>query len=252
MTDPVVRTERIGRVLLVRMNRPDKRNAINAEMTAGLDAALNELDDDPDLWAGVLTGTDAFFCAGTDLANGSGDPTPRGGPYGVVSRTRRTPLIAAVEGFAYGGGFELALACDLVVAAETATFGLPEVARGVIATSGALFRAPRALPVNVAKEMLLVGRPQTAQRMWSFGVVNELCGTGEAVATALTLAEAMCTNSPTSVRETLLAIEATVSADDEAGWAATARGLEIVHASADLREGIDAFLNKRSPEWSGR
>ena len=150
MTDRVV-TEVAGHVLVVTMVRHQKRNAIDAEMTQAIDAAMNRLDDDPDLWVGVLTGGPDMFCAGTDMAATSGTPTERGGIYGLVGRTRAKPLIAAVEGVAFGGGFEVVMACDMVIAASNARFALPEVKRGLIASSGALFRASRVLPLNIAK-----------------------------------------------------------------------------------------------------
>ncbi|NMH96243.1 enoyl-CoA hydratase-related protein [Pseudonocardia acidicola] len=247
----VVHTERRGRVLLIRMDRPAKRNAVDAEMTRGLDAALNDLDDDPELWAGVLAGTPEAFCAGTDLASGAGEPTPRGGNYGVVRRDRSTPLVAAVEGVAYGGGFEIVLSCDLVVAARTARFALPEVARGLIANCGALFRAHRPLPLNVAREMLLTGQPLGAERAWSLGLVNELTEPGDAEAAALALAERIVANAPVAVSATLRAMEAVVAEPDERGWAATAQATETIMASTDREEGVAAFLEKRPPRWTG-
>ena len=245
-------TERYGRVLLVRMERPAKRNALDAAMTAGLDAALNELDDDPDLWAGVLAGTPVAFSAGTDLVAGAGGPTPRGGNYGVVRRERATPLIAAVEGLAYGGGFELVLACDLVVAARPARFALPETARGLVANCGALFRGPRALPPNIAREMLLTGDPLDAERAWSLGLVNRLVEAGEAEAAALELAQRVCEHAPVAQQASLRAVGEVVAELDERGWAATARAQEVINASADAAEGLAAFREKREPRWSGR
>ena len=244
--------ERRDRVLLVRMDRPAKRNAVDAPMTAALDAALNELEDDPDLWCGVLTGGPEVFCAGTDLVQGPGDPTPRGGNYGVVRRRRTTPLVAAVEGVAYGGGFEIVLACDLVVAGESARFGLPEVARGVVANCGALFRTPRPLPLTVAKQMPLTGRPMAAARAYELGLVSELVADGGAEAAALDLAAAICANSPVAVGATLAAVEKVVGAADELGWAATAEAAAVTDASADRAEGVAAFLEKREPQWTGR
>jgi enoyl-CoA hydratase/carnithine racemase len=141
--EATVRTERRGQVLVVRIEREAKRNAIDASTTRGIDEALNLLEDDDQLWAGVITGTTAVFSAGTDLRDGTGGPTGRGGEYGMIRRRRTKPLIAAVEGPALGGGFEIALACDLVVASRTARFALPESRRGVVASSGALFRAMR-------------------------------------------------------------------------------------------------------------
>ena len=156
-----VSTSRHGRVLVTVMSRPEKRNALNADITAGLDAAMNELEDDPELWCGVLTGGDEVFSAGADLAAGPGAPTERGGLVGLITRRRTKPLIAAVEGYALGGGLELVLCCDLVVASRSATFGLPEVKRGLMPDFGGAFRISRVLPVNVAREMLLTGDPLT-------------------------------------------------------------------------------------------
>lgn len=244
-----VSTERFGRVLLVRMERPARRNAIDPAMTAGLDAALNELEDDPDLWAGVLAGTPEAFSAGTDLVAGPGDPTARGGNYGVVRRDRGTPLIAAVEGPAYGGGFEIVLACDMVVAGRSARFALPETARGLVANCGALFRGPRALPRNVAHEMLLTGDPLDAERAWSLGLVNRLVEAGEAEGAALELAQRVCGNAPVAQRESLRAVAAVFADQDECGWAATHAAHAVIDASADAAEGIAAFREKREPGW---
>src|SRR5215470_12233100 len=127
-----VETEHLGRVLVITIRREHKRNAIDASITAGLDAALNELEDDPELWCGILTGGPEVFSAGADLTSGPGDPTPRGGIAGIIRRDRTKPLIAAVEGYAFGGGMEMVLCCDLVVAARSAMFGLPEVRRGLM------------------------------------------------------------------------------------------------------------------------
>ncbi|WP_337825994.1 enoyl-CoA hydratase-related protein [Pseudonocardia sp. UM4_GMWB1] len=252
MTGTRVTTERHGHVLVIRMTRPDKRNAVDAAMTAGLDEALNTLDDDPDLWCGVLAGDATAFSAGTDLAAGSGGPTPRGGNYGVVRRDRRRPLIAAVEGVAYGGGFEIVLACDMVVASTTARFGLPEVARGLVANCGALFRAPRPLPLNIAKQLLVTGRPLDAERAYTLGLVSELVEPGGAEAAALALAAAVCENSPLAVSVSLRALERVVSEPDERGWNATEIASAAIDRSADRTEGIAAFLEKRPPRWTGR
>ncbi|TFV88808.1 enoyl-CoA hydratase-related protein [Blastococcus sp. CT_GayMR16] len=244
--------EQRGRVLLVRIEREEKRNAIDVATALGISAALDRLDDDPDLWAGVLTGTTAVFCAGTDLKDGAGAVTERGGEYGVIRRRRAKPLIAAVEGPAFGGGFEIVLACDLVVASTTARFALPESRRGVIATSGALFRAARALPRNVATEMLIAGTVFDAERMHAVGVVNRVTEAGGAVEAALALAEEVCASSPVSVRETLAALAGQDEDDDARGWAATATALEAILASEDMHEGVTAFFERRPPQWSGR
>ena len=249
-----VTIERRDRVLVIRLDRTAKRNAIDGEMTESIDRALNQLDDDPDLWVGVLTGGEAVFSAGTDMAEGSGTPTERGGLYGIIGRHRTTPLIAAVEAVAFGGGFEIALACDVIVAGEGARFGLPEVKRGLIPTSAGLFRAPRALPLHVAKEMILTGEPVEAARLERLGVVNRVVPTGGALDAALELAAQMVANSPVSVSQALQAVDRIVAAggDDEIGWEATRAAQAVVMESEDRGEGVKAFFERRPPEWKNR
>lgn len=241
-----------GHIMVVTMTRIDKRNAIDGEMTQALDAAFNALDDDPDLWVGVLTGGKRFFCAGTDMAATSGSPTERGGVYGFVGRTRRKPVIAAVEGFAYGGGFEVVMACDMVVAAEDARFGLPEVKRGLVATSGALFRAQRVLPLNIAKQLLFTGADLSPEEGHRLGMVNEVVPPGAALDAAIAWARLMCENSPVSVQQSLRVVDHLVSATDDEGWAITGDARRVIGASEDSKEGVTAFFEKRKPNWTGR
>lgn len=247
-----IEVERHDHVLVIHLDREDKRNAIDSHMTSALDAALNAADDDPEVRCIVLAGGKRAFSAGTDLADGAGTPTERGGPYGVIRRTRRTPLIAAVEGIAYGGGFEVVLACDMVVAHRAARFGLPEVARGVIPTCGGLFRGWHSLPVTVAKQMVLTGRPLSAQRAFELGIVNELADDGEVLATALDLAAQVSENSPLSVAESLTVMNDVLGIPEELGWSRTDEATATVKSSEDYREGVSAFLEKRSPQWTGR
>lgn len=252
MSTTEVATERRGAVLVIRLLREHKRNAVNRPMAIGLDAAMNELDDDPDLRVGVITGTPTVFSAGTDMFDPADKTTPRGGEYGMIRRRRDRPLIAAVEGPALGGGFEIALSCDLVVAAEDARFGLPETRRGLVATSGALFRAPRALPRNVATELLLTGDDLTATRGAELGFVNRLCAPGTALPVAIELADRICRSSPAASAATLTALGELTAVADAAGWEATARARAAVLASPDAEEGRRAFAERRPASWAGR
>jgi len=251
-TGRVVNCERADRVLVIQLNRPRKRNAIDAVVTAQLDAALNDFEDDPELWVAILTGTDGMFSAGTDLGAGPGTPTDRGGEYGVIRRHRRKPLIAAVDGRALGGGMEIVLACDLVLAGHTASFGLPEPRRGVIATCGGLFRTQRALPSNIAKEMLLSGEPLTAERAHQLGFVNVLAEEGQVLGAARELAARICRNAPISVRESLVALERMNSADDERAWEITQEAMAATLTSQDAAEGVAAFFERREARWTGK
>jgi enoyl-CoA hydratase/carnithine racemase len=251
VTDDLVRVEAAGRVLVVTMQREGRRNAIDRGMADALDAAFNRLEDDDELWAGVLTGTDRFFSAGSDLTGGGDYLTERGGEYGLVRRQRRKPLIAAVEGPALGGGLELVLACDLVVAGRTARFGLPEVGIGVVAACGALFRAPRHFPLNVARQLVLTGDPLSAEDAYRLGFVNVLTEPGDAARGGRALADRICANGPVAVRASMAALEDVVAAGDAAGWAATATAVDRVRASADAEEGVRSFLEKRPPVWTG-
>ena len=252
MPAEVVRTEIAGQTLVVTLTREPKRNAISPEMTQGIDAAMNRLEDDEKLRCGVLTGGPLIFSAGADLALGVGEPTSRGGIAGLVRRRRSKPLIAAVEGLALGGGMELVMCCDLVVAARDAAFGLPEVERGLIPDFGGAFRAARYLPVNVARELLLTGRRLGAQRAERLGFVNVLTEPGGSLAAALELAGEICANAPLAVREALAIVNEPVLHSDEAEWQQSDAAHSRLLASEDVREGIAAFFERRAPTWKGR
>jgi enoyl-CoA hydratase/carnithine racemase len=244
-----VLTERRGRVLLIRLDRDTKLNAMDQAMTLGLDAAMNLLEDDTEAWAGVLTGNGRAFSAGSDLADPDRNTTARGGPYGLIRRGRKKPLIAAVNGLAFGGGFEMVLACDLVVASRQARFALPEVKRGLLALYGGVFRGARALPLNLAREMVLTGEPIDAERAFALGLVNRLCAPEAVLDTALALAQAICANSPVAVRESLQVINGSIEASDALAWQLSTEAATRVRNSDDSREGIEAFLQKREPNW---
>ena len=247
-----VRCDRDGPVLVITLCREHKRNAVDRALADAIDLALNQLEDDPDLRVGVLTGGTQVFCAGSDLKSRGDYVTERGGEYGVIRRRRGKPLIAAVEGLALGGGMEIVLACDMVVAATDARFGLPEVMRGVLPTCGALFRALVALPPNIAREMVLSGEPIDAARAHALGLVNQLSAPGEALARALVLARRIGNNAPLSVQASLQAMNGLLAAADAAGWVATAKALAVISGSADYTEGVQAFFERRAPVWQGR
>jgi enoyl-CoA hydratase len=256
MTDETVSTRIEGRVLIVTINRPDRRNAIDHAMAQQLEAAWDMLDGDPELRAAVLTGAGGFFCAGADLkAAAAGSPparTDQRGQFGTIQVPPEKPLVAAVEGDALGGGCELALACDLIVASRTSRFGLPESRRGVMAAAGGLVRLPRRLPLNIAMEMALTGAPQPAERLYDLGLVNRLCEPGEALAVAIELAKTIAENAPLAVTGAKRVMTATLGVTEADAWALQQPELDRVRGSADYREGITAFAEKRTPKWQGR
>jgi len=250
--DPIVTTERRGHVFVVSMRREHKRNAVDRALAEGLSAALDQLDDDPDLWVGVLTGTPTVFSAGSDLKSLGDNVTERGGEYGIIRRARTTPLIAAVEGPALGGGLEIAFSCDLIVAADDATFGLPEVKRGLVPTSAGLFRSLQALPRSLAKELVLTGRDVDAAWLERAGLINRVVASGEALAAALELADDIAANGPVAVQAALAAMERIIRELDERGWEATDEARRRVEESDDAKEGIAAFFERRPPRWTAR
>jgi enoyl-CoA hydratase len=248
---PVSRA-RHGRVLVITIEREDKRNAINSDVTQGIDLAMNELEDTPELWCGILTGGPRFFSAGADLAVGPGEPTERGGIAGLIRRERAKPLIAAVEGFALGGGMELVLCCDLVVAASNARFGLPEVKRGLMPDFGGAFRIVKALPPNIGREMLLTGDDLPADRAAALGFVNWLAEPGAALAGALELARRVCANAPLATRAALSTSAKAARGDESELWAHSNAAHHMLLGTEDVTEGISAFFARRDPTWQAR
>ena len=249
--------EELGRVALITIRRPEARNAVNGDVARGMEAALDRLEDDPERWVGVLAGEGTVFSAGADLKAIAGGQagelaTKKGGFAGLTQRDRAKPLIAAVGGPALAGGCELVLACDLVVAARNAAFGLPEVKRALVAAAGGLFRLPRAVPPKVAMEIVLTGEPVSAERAYELGLVNRLVDEGQAVDEAVALAERICANAPLAVQESRRVVLAAQTADDETLWRMSVEGMGRMMQTEDFAEGPRAFIEKRPPNWTGK
>jgi enoyl-CoA hydratase len=250
-----VLTERRDGVLVITLNRPDARNAVNAALAEGVAAALDELDADDGLTVGILTGAGKGFSAGMDLKAFVRGESPYVGDRGFAGLTQRAsdkPLIAAVEGFAVAGGLEIALSCDLLVAARDAKLGIPEVKRSLVAAGGALLRLPRRIPYHVAMELALTGDPITADRAYEVGLVNRVCDPGAALQTALELAAQITPNAPLALRASkrILALQTDWSAAEM--WSKQGEISGPVFGSEDAREGATAFAEKRAPVWKGR
>jgi enoyl-CoA hydratase len=253
MTGPVV-VERRGHVQVITISRPEARNALDGAAARALAAAADELDADDGLRVGVLTGAGGTFCAGMDLkAWMRGDkPMIAGRGFGGITITPpRKPLIAAVEGYALAGGFELMLACDLVVAANGSKFGVPEVKRALVAGGGAAQLLPRRIPFAAAMELLLTGEQITAARAAELGLVNRLVPDGTALDGALALAELVAANGPLAVAVTKQIARAQADWTAEEGWQRQEELFKPVFESADAREGATAFAEKRAPVWRG-
>jgi enoyl-CoA hydratase/carnithine racemase len=254
-TTMVLERERRGRVEILRLNRPEARNAMNPELAEAIEAALDETEADPKVRAVVVTGTGPVFCAGADLkaiASGgaAGIETARGGFGGVVKRDLSKPLIVAVNGHALAGGFELVLACDLVVAAEGADFGLPEAKRGLLAAAGGPFRLAQRVPQATALEVVMTGDPISASRALELGLVNRVVPADRVVDEAVALAERILENSPAAVRAVRQLVRESAHLDEAASWALTRKLAAEVFASGDAIEGATAFAEKRPPVWN--
>ena len=252
---PPVLTEAVGGVLVITLNRPEARNAINTPTAEAVGAAMDRLDEDPSLAVGVITGAGGTFCAGMDLKAflaGEKPSIPGRGFAGIVEGPPAKPIIAAVEGYALAGGFEIVLACDMIVAAEDAKFGLPEVKRGLVAAGGGLMRLPQRVPYHLAMEWSLTGELVTATRAHEVGLVNRLAPKGGALDVALECGRAIAANGPLAVRATKRVI---VEAPEwsRADMFDNQREITLpVRESEDAREGATAFKEKRSPRWRGR
>jgi enoyl-CoA hydratase len=253
MSDEVL-VERRDQVLVITINRPQARNAVNRAVAESIAAAIDELDGNRELTLGVITGAGGSFCSGMDLKGfltGERPSLPGRGFAGLTQAPPKKPLIAAVEGYALAGGCEIVLACDLVVAAESAKFGIPEVKRGLVAAAGGLMRLPLRVPPQIAMELALTGDFLDAADAHRYGLVNRLTPTGGALDGALGLAAKISANGPLAVRlsKQILVESADWSSADM--WDQQAKIIEPVFSSADAREGAQAFAEKRAPVWTG-
>ena len=254
MTDSVT-VHQIEGVQVISINRPQVRNAINRAVSEAVAAAVDELDERTDLTLGIITGTGGNFCTGMDLKAflaGELVALPGRGLAGFIQRPPRKPMIAAVEGWAVAGGFEIALACDLIVAARDARFGLPEVKRGLVAAAGGLLRLPRRIPPAIAKQLALTGEPLSAADASRLGLVNELTEPGQALDGALDLARRITPNGPLAVRTTKQILDQALDWTVAEGFSRQEPMVAQILASADAREGAAAFAEKRPPAWTGR
>lgn len=249
-----VLVEVVGDVLVVTLNRPQARNAVNEDLARGIAAAMERLDADPALSVGVLTGAGGTFCAGMDLkafVRGEVPMVGERGFAGLVQQPPRKPLVAAVEGYALAGGFEIVLACDLVVAGRGARFGIPEVKRSLVAAGGGLLRLPRRIPYHVAMELALLGDPVDAERMRDMGLVNRLVDDGAALGAALDLAREIGRNGPLALAATKRILVESADWDAQQAWVEQEAVAGPVSASKDAIEGATAFAEKRDPVWRG-
>jgi len=257
MADEVLR-ERRGNVEILTINRPEARNAINGAVSKAMSSAMDQLAEDADCWVVVITGSgDKAFSAGMDLkafSSGEGGDIigASGGFGGLTQRDFPKPIIAAVNGSALAGGLEIMLSCDMVVAADHATFGIPEAKRGLIAGAGGLIRLPKRLPMAIALELAMTGDPIDAQRAAALGLVNRVVPADQVLAEAVALAERVAANAPLAVRYSKSVMREAAEVSEAEGWKLNAKAVGVVFSSADAMEGPIAFAEKRVPNWQGK
>ncbi|GAA1787499.1 crotonase/enoyl-CoA hydratase family protein [Pseudarthrobacter sulfonivorans] len=250
---PLIVTDHEG-VRTMTLNRPEARNAINLELAAAIDEAITELDERSDLTVAILAANGPTFCAGMDLKaflRGERPITPDRGFAGIAQKPPRKPIIAAVGGPAVAGGFEIVLACDMIVATENAYFALPEVKRGLVAAGGGLLRLPNRLPYHLAMELALTGKTLSAADAARLGLVNRLVQNGDALATATELAREIADNGPLAVATTKQILQDSPSWAADEAFQKQSKLCEPVRSSADAKEGARAFTEKRRPVWIG-
>ncbi len=249
--------EKRGKIAIITLNRPEARNAVNGQISGGIERGIDAYESDPDVWCAILAANGPVFCAGADLkliaAGKSGESgTEKGGFGGIVRRERTKPLIAAVTGSALAGGTEIALSCDLIVCSTETNFGLPETKRSLAAAAGGLFRLPRAIGMTPALECIMTGDPLPAERAYQLGMVNYMVPNDQVLDEAIKLAERICTAAPLAVQASRkVAIRAFTDTDDEL-WSASSQAFVGLRQTEDFAEGPRAFVEKRPPEWKGK
>lgn len=253
-TAPATQFEKRDHLGIVTINRPSARNAIDREAALGIAAAIERIESDPEIRVGIITGAGGNFCAGLDLKaflRGEVVKFPKGGFAGLAEAVLAKPMIAAVEGYALAGGFELALACDLIIASSEARFGLPEAKRGLVARAGGLVRLPRQIPYRIAMELALTGDIVTAPRMASFGLINRTVEPGSALDAAIKMGSTIAGNGPMAIAATKRVMRQSPDWSSDEMFARQAEFTDPVFSSADAREGALAFSEKREPVWRG-
>lgn len=258
MSNLVKFEKRDDHIAIVTLDRPEKRNAVNAEIAAAMDRLVKLTEADPDIWVVILTSSnDKVFCAGADLAevsagNGKKLYTGDGGFAGFVYNTRIKPWIAATKGVTVAGGLELCLACDMIVAGDNCSFGVPEAKRSLIAGAGGVTRMPKRIPTAIAIEMIATGDPISAERAYAIGLINRLVPVDQVMDEAIALARAITANSPLAVREGIAVAKQAATLTDEEGQKVADTALARLQTTEDYREGPLAFVEKRPPVWKGR
>ncbi|MAK60817.1 MAG: enoyl-CoA hydratase [Ponticaulis sp.] len=256
MSEPKILTERDGNVLIITVNRAaDARNAFDRETADLMEAAIDQLDAEDSLFAGIITGAGNTFSAGADLKavrRGERPRTERRGGFGLFKEPSRKPLVAAVEGYAVAGGFELALACDIIIAATNSKFGLPEVKHNLVAVGGGLFRLPKRMPYHIAMDLALTGDIREAAFFHQYGVVHNLVEPGETLAAAKAYIDRILQNGPTALAATKEIVANAVDWTEADAWQFQQKAAEKALQSEDRAEGLAAFAEKRKPVWKGR